>query len=100
MIGRGAMASPWIFAQAAELASGRPVVRPSAAERARLVERHLDIMLDYFEDDRSAVHMLKKYLSAYSSGLPGAGDFRDRVNRCHELELVLDDARAFFGVAA
>jgi nifR3 family TIM-barrel protein len=97
MIGRGAMASPWIFAQTAELASGRPVVRPSAAERARLVERHLDIMLDYFEDDRSAVHMLKKYLSAYSSGLPGAGDFRDRVNRSNELHEVLRDARRFFG---
>jgi nifR3 family TIM-barrel protein len=97
MIGRGAMASPWIFSQTAELASGRPVVRPTAAERARMVERHLDVMLDYFEDDRSAVHMLKKYLQAYSSGLPGAGDFRDRVNRSSELRSVLREARLFFG---
>jgi nifR3 family TIM-barrel protein len=96
MIGRGAMASPWIFAQTAELALGRPVARPTAAERARLVERHLDSMLDYFEDDRSAVHMLKKYLCAYSSGLPGAGDFRDRVNRASDLRAVLRDARVFF----
>ncbi len=98
MIGRGAMASPWIFAQTAELALGRPFARPTPAERAQLVQRHLDIMLDYFEDDRSAVHMLKKYLSAYSSGLPGAGEFRDRVNRSSELRSVLRDADAFFRV--
>jgi nifR3 family TIM-barrel protein len=98
MIGRGAMASPWIFAQTAELALGRPIARPTPAERARLVQRHLDIMLDYFEDDRSAVHMLKKYLSAYSTGLPGAGEFRDRVNRSSELREVLRDADRFFRV--
>jgi tRNA-dihydrouridine synthase B len=100
MIGRGALANPWIFGEIAALASGHPAAPPTRAQRARLVERHLALMLEYSGDDRSCVHMLKKYLSAWSTGLPGAGDFRDRVNRCHELELVLDDARAFFGVAA
>jgi len=100
MIGRGALANPWIFAETTALASGRPVVGPSREQRALLVERHLARMLEYAGDDRSCVHMLKKYLSAWSTGLAGAGDFRDRVNRCHDLELVLADARAFFGVAA
>jgi nifR3 family TIM-barrel protein len=100
MIGRGALSNPWIFGEIAALASGRPAAPPTRAQRARLVERHLALMLEYSGDDRSCVHMLKKYLSAWSTGLPGAGDFRDRVNRCHELALVLDDARAFFGVAA
>jgi hypothetical protein len=42
--------------------------------------------------------MLKKYLSAYSSGLPDAGEFRDRVNRSSELRAVLREADRFFRV--
>ena len=103
MIGRGAMQNPWIFSQIAELAGGRPVVRPSAAERERLVDRHLDLMIEYFgprRDDRSTVHMLKKYLCAYSTGLAGASEFRERINRSSRLESVLCDARSFFRAAA
>jgi tRNA-dihydrouridine synthase len=100
MIGRGALANPWLFAQAAELDSGRPVPRPGPRERAALVQRHVGLMLRYFADEQSAVHMLKKYLCAYATGLPGASDFRDRVNRSSELDALVDDATAFFGRAA
>jgi len=100
MIGRGALNNPWIFSQIAELAEGRPAPEPSVGQRAELVERHLELMLGYFPEDASAVHMLKKYLSAYSTGLPGAHAFRDRVNRAQQLDAVLADARDFFRVAA
>ena len=100
MIGRGAMANPWIFRQIEELASGTPQPRASAAEREQLVEKHLALMLDYYKDDRSTVHMLKKYLCAYSTGLPGASEFRNRITRSAELDRVLDDARDFFRAAA
>ena len=100
MIGRGAMANPWIFSQIVELAHGRPVPLPSGEERERLVNRHLELMIDYFRDDRSTVHMLKKYLCAYSSGLPGSGAFRARITRAQQLESVVDDARRFFRDAA
>jgi len=100
MIGRGAMQNPWLFTQIVELAEGRPVPLPSARDRAKLVERHVALMLEFFDEPSSAVHMLKKYLSAYSTGLPGAGDFRDRVNRATELDSVVADALRFFEVAA
>ncbi len=100
MIGRGAMANPWIFSQIVELAQGHPVPRPSAVERERLVERHLELMIGYFKDDRSTVHMLKKYLCAYATGLPGASGFRARVNRADRLDGLVDDARRFFQAAA
>ena len=56
------------------------------------MEKHLALMLDYYKDDRSTVHMLKKYLCAYSTGLPGASEFRNRITRSAELDRVLDDA--------
>ena len=100
MIGRGAMNNPWIFSQIVELANGHAVPRPSAEDRERLVDQHLRLMIDFFRDDRSTVHMLKKYLCAYSTGLPGASDFRNRVNRADELDSLVRQAQAFFQAAA
>lgn len=100
MIGRGAMNNPWIFSQIVELAGGRSVPRPSPHDREQLVAKHLALMIDFFKDDRSTVHMLKKYLCAYSTGLPGASDFRNRVNRMEELDSLVSQAHAFFQAAA
>ncbi len=100
MIGRGAMANPWIFSQIIEFTEGRPVPRPSPQERAELVEKHLDLMIRAFPDARSTVHLLKKYLCAYATGLRDASAFRKRVNRSHDLDDLLEDARSFFRGAA
>jgi nifR3 family TIM-barrel protein len=100
MIGRGAMQNPWIFSQVVELAEGRPVPRPSVAQRAALVERHVQLMLDYFEDEYSALHNLKKYLAAYSTGMAGAGEFRDGINRALRLDAVLEETQRFFSASA
>ena len=100
MIGRGALGNPWLFSQIVELSEGRPVPQPTGDARARLVEHHLQLMLEYFEDGRSAVHMLKRYLCAYSTGMPGASDFRNRINRSADLDLVLRSAEQFFRRAA
>lgn len=99
MIGRGALQRPWIFTQILEQASGRKRPEPGPAQRAALVERHLGLMLRYF-DEHAAVHMLKKYLCAYAAGMRGASAFRERVNRAQQLDAVVDDARSFFGMAA
>jgi tRNA-dihydrouridine synthase B len=96
MIGRGALTNPWVFAQTLELSRGHKVPEPSPEERARLVDRHLEIMLDYFKDPRFAVHMIKKYLCAYSTGIVGGSEFRQRVNLARDLEPLLGDAARFF----
>jgi hypothetical protein len=57
-------------------------------------------MIGYFQNDRSTVHILKKYLCAYATGLPGASLFRARVNRAEQLDGLVDDARRFFQAAA
>ena len=58
------------------------------------------MMIDYFDDPRSTVHMLKKYLCAYATGIPGATEFRNRITRSTELDQVRDDALCFFRAAA
>jgi nifR3 family TIM-barrel protein len=100
MIGRGALANPWIFREIVERAEGRVVPPPTPAERARLVERHLAIMLDYLQDAPSTVHVLKKYLCAWVHGMAGAARFRERVNRARDLDGLLAEAGRFFQEAA
>lgn len=100
MIGRGALDNPWIFGQILELAAGRPLPVPSREDRAELVERHLILIRGYCPDERRAVHMLKKYLSAWSTGLVGGGAFRSRIHRASEFDAVVRDAREFFREAA
>ncbi|MFQ5699074.1 MAG: tRNA dihydrouridine synthase DusB [Myxococcota bacterium] len=100
MIGRGALANPWIFRQIHELAAGRPLPVPSGDERCRLIERHLTLLRGYCPDERRAVHVLKKYLSAWSTGLTGSSCFRSRIQRASDFEAVVRDAREFFREAA
>jgi tRNA-dihydrouridine synthase len=94
------MRNPWLFSQIIELAAGRPIAEPTAAERSELIERHMAMMVDYYADDGSAVHMLKKYLCAYATHMRGAVEFRDRINRSSDLDCVVEDAREFFRAAA
>lgn len=96
MIGRGALPNPWIFSQIIELIEGREVPRPSAGERAALVERHLDLMIRVFPEPRSTVHMLKKYLCAYASGLRGASSFRRCIQHSSDLDQLIEDTHRFF----
>ncbi len=97
MIGRGAMGNPWLFRQILDLAAGKPPARPNAEERMTTIERHIALMRDCFEDDATLAANLKKYVSAYSKGLPGSAAFRQRALETNELAPLLDHTRRYFG---
>ena len=97
MIGRGAMGNPWIFEQVIELASGRAPHAPSASERFETIERHIALMEGCFENDRAFAHNLKKYVAAYSKGLPGSSSFRQEALESDDRVHLLALTRRFFG---
>jgi tRNA-dihydrouridine synthase B len=99
MIGRGALGNPWIFQQVLDLARGLPATGPTPAQRWAMVQRHITLMRGCFEDDASLGRNLKKYVTAYSKGLPGACDFRERVNRSQSLDEILGETHTFFSPA-
>jgi tRNA-dihydrouridine synthase len=45
LVGRGALRNPWIFAQAAALAAGRPAREIPLAERGRFLLDYMDLLL-------------------------------------------------------
>jgi len=46
LVGRGVLRDPWIFAQAAALAEGRPMPVPSMADRGRFLLDYIDLLLE------------------------------------------------------
>lgn len=100
MIGRGAMGNPWIFRQILALAQRRAAARPSHAERLATIERHIELMTACFEDREVLASNLKKYLAAYSKGLPGSAAFRQATLESNDLDSLLERTRRFFGALA
>ena len=80
MIGRAACGDPWLFRNLiAELTGGQPYV-PTIAERRQLLERHFELIIDLFGEDRGT-KVMRKYTFFYCNGLPGVRKFRDRFMR-------------------
>ena len=100
MIGRGAMGNPWIFRQVLALAARREAAEPSHAERLDTIERHIELMAGCFEDAGVFASNLKKYVAAYSKGLPGSAAFRQSALESNDLDSLLAHTRRFFGALA
>ncbi len=96
MIGRGSMGNPWIFRQTLELANRETPAPLGPEEQWKIIERHIELMRGYFQDEDALVHNLKKYVVAYAKGHHGASNFRDSVNRKSELSELLDLTQDFF----
>lgn len=93
MIGRAAYGNPWIFAEVKAALSGTPAYRPSHAERRATVLRHIALFRDQYGEVR-AVREMKKHVSWYIKGMPGAARRRDRIFRASataELETVANE---------
>jgi tRNA-dihydrouridine synthase B len=80
MIGRGAMANPWIFLQIAQLRGGEPLFEPTPADKHDLLLRYLEMCLAEMPE-RLALNKLKQLIGQFSVGLPGSAALRETVHR-------------------
>jgi len=95
MIARGAMGNPWIFRESLALLLGEEPEAPSAAERCAAARRHHQLFGE-LEGDRVALMEMRKHLSWYSKGLPGAAQFRAAVNGIEESAQLIGAMENFF----
>jgi tRNA-dihydrouridine synthase B len=95
MIARGAMGNPWIFRESLALLSGGDAVPPTAAERHAAALKHLSLFTE-LEGERMALMEMRKHLSWYSKGLPGAAQFRAAVNRIEDKAALISAMESFF----
>ena len=81
MIGRGAQGNPWIFPQLIHwLRTGEELPPPTLAERARVILRHLDLLIGY-KGEYIGIREMRKHAAWYTRGLPGSAELRERFNR-------------------
>jgi tRNA-dihydrouridine synthase B len=96
MVARGVLGNPWIFSEASALLDGRQGEAPSPRERLATALRHMEMLIALL-GEKTALRELRKHLSWYTKGLPGAAQVRDAINRTEkkgELEEIL---HGFFG---
>jgi tRNA-dihydrouridine synthase B len=120
LVGRGVLRNPWILAQAADLAAGRPARGISMADRGRFLLEYIDLLLDdpgaeadgfrhaapgaacgspprtARGHERWVINKLRALCSWYSKGLDCGGHLRIRVNSAESIDELRAIVRTFF----
>jgi len=95
MIGRGAIANPWIFQQAKHyLKTGELLSPPSIREKIDLCISHLKLSVEY-SHFREAVTPFRKFYSGYLKGIPNVVKLRGDLMQLVEFNKVVDRLNEF-----
>jgi nifR3 family TIM-barrel protein len=95
LIGRGAMANPWIFRQIEDAIHGREPFQPSLADKRA-------ILLEYFEmlredmPEKAAIGRMKQLAGQFTRGLKGGALFRTAIYHSHSVTEILDRISEYF----
>lgn len=129
LVGRGALRNPWIFAQAADLAAGRPARRVTLAERGRFLLEYMELLLKERVDEadgfrhtaptrpgadaapagppasargreRWVINKLRALGSWYTKGLESGSHLRVAINSAESIPQLRDVIHAFFFATA
>jgi tRNA-dihydrouridine synthase B len=119
LVGRGALRNPWIFRQAADIASGQPPMPVSVAERGRFLLDYMDLLLrervgeaEGFRHvapgqgstshapavgrERWVINKLRALGAWYTKGLVGGSELRTRINTTQSIAQLRDLINEFF----
>src|SRR5256714_1516398 len=99
LIGRGAMANPWIFRQIEDALHGHEPFQPTLEDKRAL-------LLEYFEMLRedmpqlAAIGRMKQLAGQFTRGLPGGALFRTALYHSHSVTEILDRISEYFAAIA
>src|SRR5437016_2935188 len=95
LIGRGAMANPWIFRQIEDAMHGREPFQPTLEDKRAA-------LLEYFEMLRedmpqmAAIGRMKQLAGQFTRGLAGGALFRTAIYHSHSVQEILDRISEYF----
>ena len=95
LIGRGAMANPWIFRQVEDALAGREIFQPTLEDKRA-------VLLEYFEMLREdmpeipAIGKMKQLAGQFTRGLQGGALFRTTIYHSHSVTEILDRITEYF----
>ena len=96
MIGRGAIADPWIFRQTAELMRGEVPYKPTLAEKQRVLHRYYELLRDELPE-RALTGKLKQMCGYFTHGLAGGARLRERVFHSQTIVEIYNQIDEYFG---
>jgi tRNA-dihydrouridine synthase B len=104
LVGRGVLRNPWILAQAADLAEGRPPREVTLVARGQFILDYMDLLLHEGENEadgfrhragqsearheRWVINKLRALMSWYSKGLHNGGLLRTAINAAQSIDEV------------
>ncbi len=95
MIGQAALGRPWIFGQIVSyLEKGVILPDPPIHQQFKLIEKHLQLQIQYSGEHRGLLEM-RKHLSWYLKGMPGAAKMRDKINMLTSVESLKEVLREY-----
>ena len=81
MIGRACQGNPWLIGNLINyFKTGKKNSPPTVSERAKIMRRHFEKLLE-FKGENIGVREMRKHSSAYTKGLKGGAEFRNKFNR-------------------
>ena len=90
MIGRGVQGNPWLVRETVAALSGAPVPSPpTVEERFVLIRRHLTDQIEFIGEEQGIKEM-RKHLTWYLKGFPGAARARQRINEITSQKALYD----------
>jgi len=96
MIGKGSLGNPWIFDPENRWAIEEgTAIRPSLKERKRTIERHYELLLNYYDTPR-AVKEIRRHILWYTRGLPGSASFRSLILGVREEKALRETIESYF----
>ena len=121
LVGRGVLRNPWILAQAADLAAGRPAREVTMEERGQFLLDYIDLLenervhepkgfrhtppspfppspfpLSVRSHDKWVINKTRALMSWYSKGLDGGSQLRVRINSAGSLGHLRETIEEFF----
>jgi tRNA-dihydrouridine synthase B len=95
MVARAATKNPWIFRQTQALISGGRIPEPTLADRRDLVLGHFRLLARR-DNQRFALHKLRKFTGWYTHGLPHGRMLRQQINALPDVASFLAAVERFF----
>ena len=96
LIGRGAMANPWIFRQIEDAMHGREPFQPTLEDKRALLLEYFDMLREDMPQ-LAAIGRMKQLAGQFTRGLQGGALFRTTLYHSHSVTEILDRISEYFG---
>ena len=95
LIGRGAMANPWIFRQIEDAMHGREPFQPTLEDKRALLLEYFDMLREDMPQ-LAAIGRMKQLAGQFTRGLQGGALFRTTLYHSHSVTEILDRISEYF----